>query len=104
MGRYAQRRRSGGGTPALTPLASITSVETDGTDQIINWDRPVNAADFALTDFVYSDGFQNPLTIIQANPIRFDTTTAVGLSSGTLTYAGDVPAVVSPQTIDITPL
>lgn len=102
MGRYAQRRRSGGGPPGAPPLIQMTEGIVDGSEVAVVYDGDVTAGDFELTDFLFSDGAQNPTSIAQnaSNELLLELLTTV--DEGDLTYSGDVSGVLTPQTIELT--
>jgi hypothetical protein len=103
MGRYAQRRRSGGGPPGAPPLIEMILATVDGTEVAVDYSGPVTAGDFELTDFLFADGAVNPTVIAQSDTEQLSLTTAAPISADTdLTYSGDAPGILTPQTITLT--
>jgi len=104
MGRWAQRRRTGGGPPAGAALITITEAEvTDTTEILVSFSANVNAGDFDPTDFttqpsnatgtVFGAAGANYINTYFDHDITADTT---------ITYNGTAPGVQSPDVHPIT--
>jgi hypothetical protein len=102
MGRYAQRRRSGGGPPGAPPLIQILEARADGTEIYVLYSGNVTDSDFELTDFEFTDGFQTPLTITNDEPETLLLTVTTTVDEGFVSYNGNVSGVLTPQTVELT--
>jgi len=71
----------------------------DGSENSLTYNRPITAGEFELTDFLFSDGTQNPISIVQVNPTTLRLTVLTTVSGGTLSYSGNVPGVLTPDVI-----
>lgn len=101
MGRWAQRRRAGGG-PNLDVEISMISAETGGSleEILITYSSDVTAGNFDAGDFTslpsnetgdnLAQGGSDQLIVAFLNPVDTDTS---------LNYAGSSPGIQSPQTI-----
>lgn len=104
MGRWAQRRISGGGPPATPTIVQMISAAFDGlTLVVVTYDGPVTASDFEATDFETHIGGLQPEAVNQmsATELQLDFGVVV-TTEAELEYSGDVPNVLTPQTIEIT--
>lgn len=64
----------------------------------------VNPGSFDLTDFTTTPGGFNPITITAASSTALTLTFGVSIAAQTfLTYNGNAPNQINPQTIDIQP-
>jgi hypothetical protein len=98
VGRWAQRRRCGGGESINFMTEALSE---NAEDMLITYLLPVTVADFDRLDFKdNADEFPDEIHQVSANQLR-----GIWFAShanGTLTYSGDVPRVLNPQTIAIT--
>lgn len=101
MGRWAQRRRRGGGGPSETQtLARMTSAMLDGTALIVTvtYTGNVTAAAFNTTDFLDVDESATPVSIAQGATNEAILTFELFLNnSDTLVYTGTAAGVLTPD-------
>lgn len=104
MGRWAQRRRGGGGTPAATELVSITQAQITASQEIeVTYSQDVSDADYNAGDYQSNtsgeigsslmNSASNRLTIFFASSVVGDTDVA---------YTGAATNTLTPQTVNYT--
>lgn len=100
MGRWAQRRRAGGG-PSTAPTQIILA-QLSGTDFVeLTYNRTVNVADFSELNFTTNTAV-TAVGVGQTATNKLIVDFGEDISgAGSLTYTGTTPAVISPQTIAI---
>lgn len=107
MGRWAQRRRAGGGSsPDSAPptIAQLLEAHIDGivTEQAV-YTTPITAGDFSPGDFVSNPSGGTSTIVLQINAttieIEFDN---IVTGDDTLEYAGTNPNVITPDSVAIT--
>lgn len=107
MGRWAQRRRTGGGPAALTPstLGQLVLAERDADTVSVHavWSAPVTDTDFVGSDFETLPGNITIATITQdgANGLLLEFVAPVTLEA-TLSYTGSAPGIITPDSIALT--
>lgn len=103
MGRWAQRRRTGGGNaPTAGQILGhlVAATIDDATHATGTWNVPVSAGDFDAADFTSASSQETGISIAQAG------TYALTVEfSGTITgdadfeYTGDTANLLTPDTV-----
>lgn len=106
MGRWAQRKRSGGGnlapiTPTLGKMVSATITGAD-TARVI-YSVPINASEFTPTDFQSQASAALGLNMIQNDDYSVDITFDNPITGdATLGWNGTAPVLQSPDEVPYT--
>lgn len=97
MGRWAQRRRTGGG---MSLNFMTDAVQFDVDKATATYLAPINAAFFTGTEFFTAPSNQTSTSVVQqtANKLTVDFPLEIS-DDDTLTYTGTVASVLNPQTI-----
>jgi len=103
MGRWAQRRRGGGGA-THTPLVQMVSATAIGAFNIdVAYTGNITAAAFAVTAFATIPSVHQPTLIAQDGPTGLNLTFADNISAETdLEFTNGVSGVLSPDAQPIT--
>lgn len=106
MGRWAQRTRSGGGTPSNPTLANMIEAQQESSIELsVEWNSPAPIGNFDLADFITVTGAFVPTSMSQVNPTTILFEFADDLSGETeLQYTGDTPGFLTPDSVPITPI
>lgn len=101
MGRWAQRRLSGGGTPTLNHMTQAT---IDGTDFLrIDYASDIAPGDVNAAAYNTAPGGLTPTGIGQDTPLQLTLDFGENVTGQTtITYAGTTIGIRTPQTIPIT--
>lgn len=102
MGRWSQRRRTGGGPPTGTALIEMTSAVIGPADEVVvTYSANVTAGDFPGGEFASAPSGEFELSIAQESPssLRLSMSGTVA-GDVDLTYSGAVPGILTPQTIN----
>lgn len=101
MGRWAQRRRGGGGSPTLNQMINVTR---DGDEQmIVTYRNVVNVSDLQTSGFLANPGAVTPPGVTQLSPTQLTVDFEADTSAfTTLVYAPPTSGFVAPQQITIT--
>lgn len=101
MGRWAQRRRAGGGPTFPPVLISITLVVVDGANElVVTYSGNVDPGDFSNSDFITDSSLAVPTSITDLDTNILLLTFGVDVSdSQNLVYSGNVSGVLTPQSV-----
>ncbi len=102
MGRWAQRRLGGGGSPALIQMIHV---EKTGSDTlVVTYSGVIDANEFENADFEDFGGGQFASGVAQDSPDKIELTFPDAVANnGQLNYAGDVLGILNPQSINWAP-
>lgn len=105
MGRWAQRRRSGGGSSLAPPLIQMIEALNDGITLSIEYSGAVTAGDFDTAAFHVQPSDDQPDEIEQNGANGLNLNFSGDISGQTLLeYSGVTAGVLSPQAIGLTPI
>lgn len=101
MGRWAQRRRAGGGSPVLNSM--IYAAAVGGADADVTYATTIDAAELDPDSFTSNPSGEQGLTINQLTDTKIEISFSGDVSGDTtLLYAGVVIGIRTPQTISYT--
>ena len=101
MGRWAQRRRSGGGNgqPAGAVLSIVGFTAHSSGSYKITYNGPINVAILNPVDFVSNPSGEVGATIVQLTATELEwANDATNNTDTEIVYSGSAPFVQSPQT------
>lgn len=101
MGRWAQRKRSGGSAPnAVADDTFIVGFHLAGSGSYeVVYNQEVTAGDFTATDFETHPSDETGLSVGQIAPNSLELTNdAMNNTDTSVTYSGPTPPANSPQT------
>lgn len=104
MGRYAQKRRGGGGPPTPSALNHMILATITSDPHIeITYSAEVDAGDFTFTDFLTVPNAIEPISFGQASATSIDVEWSDSVLLETaVAYTGGIANIETPQTIAIT--
>lgn len=81
----------------------IIAQKGGGDIEVVTYNAAIDATSFAFTDFLTLPANEFPTGIAQDGPEGLQLQYSSDISSdATLTYSGDTPGIVTPQTIALT--
>jgi hypothetical protein len=103
MGHWSTYRRRGGGPPTAPALIFIEVAEVDPPFEIhVEYSGEVDANDFDTTAFHTQPTNYEPESIDQGGVSGINLTFQDDVEEeASLTYAGDTPGILTPQTVDL---
>jgi len=102
MGRWAQRRRSGG-SPSTPNNEILTAAITQSNVATLTYARVMDAGDLTASDFESNDSEETGTGFVQvsSNVVDLAFTGSIGADSS-VTYTGTTPGFRTPQTVNYT--
>lgn len=100
MGRWSQRRRSGGGTGRTTQVLVelVSASKSGGAVAVGQWSAPIDVGDFSPGDFVSDPSQENGSSLAQSGANGIEVTFSGDVSADTeFQYTGDTPNVKTPD-------